>query len=221
MRILAVAQLEDRANLDVQITKQTMQPDMVIYHIDAEPAAGIEPRRTRIAENHRHLELIVKAYQPDLVWQLEGDVDLPDDCLERLVQNYLMLEARDGQHFGYISGIQIGRHGLYCLGAWRNFTEDSFESLDHTLTGIQKVDATGFYCLLASKEVWLSGQASWHGEPYGPDVVWGRSIKKNKYVDMSITIGHIIKTGIIRPEHASTCTAKFYKKDDKWEYKQL
>jgi len=221
MNILCIAQVEDRANLDKQIAKQTMQPTRVIYYVDKHPAKGIDERRKRIAVNHKRLMTIVEAYQPDLVWQLEGDVDLPVGCLEILVQNYLELSAKDGKHFGYISGIQVGRHGLYCLGAWRNFTPDSFESLDYTLTGIQKVEATGFYCLLAPKDVWLSGKCSWNNEPYGCDVVWGRSIKQNKYVNMSLTIGHIIKGGIIRPEHKSTTTAKFRKINDKWEYKVL
>lgn len=221
MNILAIAQVEDRANIDKQIAKQTMQPDRVIYYIDEAPAKGIEPRRKRIAKNHKKLREYVLAYQPDLVWQLEGDVDLPVDCLQRLVSNYLALQAQDRNNFGYISGVQVGRHGLYCLGAWRNITDNSFESIDHNLTGLQEVEATGFYCLLAPKDVWLSGECAWNGEPYGPDVVWGRSIKKHKYVDMSLTIGHIIKSGIIRPEHASTCTAKFYKLNGKWEYKQI
>lgn len=220
MNILAIAQVEDRANIDKQIAKQTVQPDRVIYYIDKNPAKGIEPRRERIAENHKQLQMYVRAYKPDIVWQLEGDVDLPSDCLERLLADYAKLQAQDGDEFGYISGIQVGRHGLYCIGAWRNFTDTSFESINHRLTGIQEVEATGFYCLLAPAEVWLSGKCAWSGEPYGPDVVWGRSIHKKKYVDMGITIGHIIKSGTIRPEHMSTCTAKFYIKGDKWEYKQ-
>jgi hypothetical protein len=107
------------------------------------------------------------------------------------------------------------------LGAWRNFTKTSFESLDYRLTGLQQVDATGFYCLLAPTDVWLSGNATWNGQPYGPDVVWGLSIKKNKYCDMDIPIGHKIKGGIIEPYHASTSNARFYLEDNKWEYKQL
>lgn len=235
MNILAIAQLEDRENLDEQILKQTIQPDRVIYYHDETPAIGIENRRKRIAENHTKLQEIVKAYKPDLVWQLEGDCVLPDNTLERLIGHYIQLRDED---FGYISGIQVGRHGLYCLGAWRNFKFEyndivknkrdaikrelvAFESVDYKLTGIQEVEATGFYCLLAETDTWLSGKASWNGEPYGPDVVWGRSINKKKYVDMGLHIGHKVKRGIIEPSHISTCNVVFNKVDGKWGFKQL
>lgn len=216
--ILVVAQVEDRTNIDQQIAKQTVQPNNVFVYVDENPAQGIDARRLRIAENHKKLEEAVRDLQPDLVWQLEGDCDLPEDCLERLLDDYKLLRDKD---FGYVSGIQVGRHGLYCLGAWYNFTPTSFKSVDYQKTGLVKVDATGFYCLLAPREVWLSGRASWQGEPYGPDVVWGLSINKKKYVDMSLHIGHKVKRGIIKPSDMSTCNVLFSKEDGKWSYKQL
>lgn len=218
MTVLAIAQCEDRTNLDKQILKQTVQPDRTIFYVDEAPARGIDNRRKRIAENHERLEDIAMAYKPDLVWQVEQDGDYPEDCLEKLIMDYEQLKGDD---FGFISGIEVGRHGLYCLGAWRNITDTSFESLDHNLTGLQEVDATGFYCLLAPYDKWMSGKCSWNGEPYGPDVVWSMSIKGKKYCDMNLSIGHIINRGIIRPEHASTCNARFYLEDNRWKYKQL
>lgn len=221
MKILCVAQVENDEYIREQIAKQTVQPDAVFIYVDQEPAQGIDNRRIRIAQNHQKLAEFVEDYKPDLVWQVEGDCELPDYCLERLINNYNVLKRKDGDNFGYVSGIQVGRHGLYCLGAWVNVTDTSFESLDHQLKGLQNVDATGFYCLLAERDVWLSGKVDWNGEPYGPDVVWGLSINKQKYCDMSLSIGHRIETGIIKPEHMSTCNAKFYKEGDKWSYKQL
>lgn len=220
MTVLCIAQVEDRKNLDEQILKQTVQPDRVIFYIDESPAQGIKERRKRIADNHTKLQAIVRAYKPDLVWQLEQDSVLEKDCLERLTMRYY--NFKDDNNFGYISGIQVGRHGLYCLGAWKNFTEDSFESLDHTLKGVQAVDATGFYCLLAEKDIWLSGTASYNGEPYGPDVTWGLSTPYQKYVDMSIKVGHKVKGGIMLPEHISTCNVRFYKNEKgEWKFTQL
>ena len=49
MNILAIAQVEDRKNLDRQIAKQTVQPDHIFMYIDTEPAHGIDARRKRIA----------------------------------------------------------------------------------------------------------------------------------------------------------------------------
>lgn len=218
LNILAIAAVEDRTNLDIQIAKQTLQPNNVFVHVDKNPAQGINDRRKRIAENHKILAQAVEDLKPDLVWQLEGDSVLNHDTLQKLYDDFQILKGSD---FGYVSGIQVGRHGLYALGAWTNFTEDSFESINYTLDGLQRVEATGFYCLLAQPKVWLSGQCSWTDEPYGPDVVWGRSIQKQKYVDMDIPVGHLVKNGIIRPEHMSTCNVRFSKINGKWEYKQL
>lgn len=216
--VLCIAQVEDIKNITEQIAKQKVPPSVRHILVDTNPAQGIDERRIRIAENHQKLKEAVIDLKPDLVWQIEGDCELPSNCLKRLLEIYDELQGDD---FGYISGIQVGRHGLYCLGAWVDFTDTSFKSLDYQKKGIQRVDATGFYCLLAPREVWLSGVAEWHGEPYGPDVVWGLSIKKKKYVDMSLHIGHKVKRGVILPSHVTTCNVEFKLVNDKWEYKQL
>ena len=219
MKVLCLAQVEDRTNLDKQILKQTVQPDQVTFYVDTQPAKGITERRKRIAENHKTLRAIVIAYEPDLIWQVEQDSVLPEDCLERLLMRYS--ELKDKGAFGYISGIEVGRHGCYHLGAWRNFKTDSFESLDYKLKGIQQVEATGFYCLLAPTHAWLSGQCTWNGEPYGPDVVWGLTMPYDKYVDMDLQIGHQLKGGIIMPEHISTTNVRFFKNENgDWKFKE-
>lgn len=223
-KILCIAQLETRVNLDKQISKQTIQPDRVIYYEDKKPAQGIEARRIRIAENHQKLREIVKAYpEYDLIWQLEQDGDLPSNCLEKLVRDLQKLENEHNK-VGFISGIEVGRHGLYCLGAWTDITKTGFKSLDYKLDGLQEVDATGFYCLLANRDVWLKGKSSWNGQPYGPDVIYSLSLKEQGYklfCDMDIQIGHIVPRGIIRPSHASTCNVEFYLDNTEWKYKQL
>lgn len=216
MKILCVAQVENDEILK-EIEKQTFQPTHISLYKDPNPAQGIEQRRLKIAKNHEKLKDYVRMYNPDLVWQIEGDSVLPENCLGKLLDDFFKL---DNDNFGYVSGIQVGRHGLYCLGAWKNFKDDSFESLDFRLKGIQQVEATGFYCLLAKKDAWLSATPSWQGEPYGPDVVWGLSMRYNKYCDMDIQIGHRTTRGIIEPKHISTCNAKFYKQDGRWEYRQ-
>lgn len=219
MKILCIAQAENSETLEKELRKQTVIPDEIIFHIDKEPATGINNRRKRIAYNHNtHLRPIVISSDADLIWQVEQDSILETDTLERLISRYNELKDND---FGYISGIQVGRHGLYCLGAWKNFTDDSFESLDYKLDGLQEIEATGFYCLLAPKDIWLSGTCEWNNEPYGPDVNWSRSINKKKYCDMDIKIGHKVKGGIIRPEHISTCNVVFYKENNEWKFKQL
>jgi len=218
MNILCIGQVENREYIDEQILKQTIQPTRTIFYVDENPAQGIQNRRIRIAENHLRLQEIVKAYKPDLVWQVEGDAELPENALERLLGHYLRLNDKD---FGYVSGVQVGRHGVYCLGAWEFYGRKRFDSIDYRKKGIQEIDATGFYCLLAPTNVWLSGVCTWDGQRYGPDVVWGLSINKNKYVDMDLHIGHKTSGGIIRPSDASTCNVKFYLENGQWIFKQL
>lgn len=222
MNILAIASVEDDTNIRKQIAKQTYQPNSLFIHVDKKPAKHMNERRKRIAENQSILAEKVREIKPDYVWQVEGDGDYPEDTLSMLVSDLKELDDA-----AYVSGIEVGRHGLYVLGAWTDITDESFNSLDYRLEGIQEVDATGFYCLLARTDAWLQGEASWNGEPYGPDVVWGLSLKQKGYkiyCDMRVKVGHIIKNNdIIRVEHPSTCNAKFYKegKDGKWKYKQL
>lgn len=217
MKILCIAQVEDDTNIKQQLEKQTVTPDLASIYVDEHPASGINARRVRIAENHEKLRQKVAELQPDFVWQVEGDCELPPDTLERLIAHYGELKGDD---FGYISGVQVGRHGVYCLGAWQNFTDDSFESVDYRLHGIQPIDATGFYCLFAPTDVWLSGVCQWTDEPWGPDVNWGLSIHKKKYVDMDLHIGHITNSGIIKVENISTCNVRFEKQEGNWRYRQ-
>lgn len=221
--ILCVASVENDQYIRKQIAKQTLQPNNIFIHIDKNPAQGIEERRIRIADNHKYLVEAVRDLQPDYVWQVEGDSELKPDTLAKLLKDHKK-QSELIDDLGYISGIQIGRHGLYCIGAWTDITRTSFKSVDYKLKGLQEVDATGFYCLLAKREVWLAGQSQYSGGPYGPDVEYGLSLKAKGYrlyIDMDINIGHKVKNGIIRPTDMSTCNVRFFKDYDRWKYKQL
>lgn len=215
MKILAIGQVESDHYLD-EIAKQTLVPHDIKFLKDLSPAKGIDNRRKRIAENHKLLKEYIENTECDLIWQIEGDSILEEDTLEKLLTAYNNLANPD---FGYISGIQVGRHGLYSLGAWVNIKDESFESLDYRLKGIQEVEAAGFYCLLMEKNKWLEGHCSWNGERYGPDVVWSRSLRYNKYVSMDIPIGHRVKGGVIWPSHISTCNVKFTFENNQWDFK--
>lgn len=218
MRILAtgVIQNDQIEFLTEQLAKQTNQSFTDYFIIDENPAKGIDKRRKRIAKLQNQLRSTVFAVSDlyDYVWQLEGDSELPDDTLDRLIRR---LDEIPYQQLGYVSGIQIGRHGLYCIGAWHIHDDKHFSSVNHNLKGIVEVDATGLYCLLAPIESWLTGVASWNGERFGPDVNWGLSLQGKKYVDMDLHIGHKTKSGTIRVNNPSTCTAHFEYKD-KWSY---
>ena len=220
MKILALGQVEDDTFIRRQIAEQEIQPDYIEFYIDKNPAVGIKDRRIRIAENHKKLIEIAEKSDADYIWQLEGDAELPHYALSLLIHDYEMLKDKK---LAYVTGVQVGRHGIYALGAWHIAKDKrSFESLDYSKTGLQKIDASGFYCLFARKDVWLQGVASWNGEVWGPDVNWGLSFTgRNIYADADLHIGHKTNNGTIRVEDNSTCNVEFFMVDDTWKYRQL
>lgn len=228
LSVLAIAQVEDRENLDKQILKQTVQPNRSIFYVDKTPVPQhyergyqevVNLRKKRISENHFKLRDIVKAYPSDLIWQLEQDVILPPDCLEKLIKHFKSLKS---QKIGYISASQVGRHGIQCIGAWNFKSPKEFESVDYRLKGLQKVDATGFYCLLAPRDIWLKGEASWSGEIWGPDVNFSMSLSSkrdyNIYIDLSLEIGHKVGDRELWPSDLRTQNVRFYQDGNNWKY---
>lgn len=220
MKILAIGQVENDSYIKEQIAKQTIQPDYIHFYKDENPAQGIPERRKRIAENHEKLREIAQQYDADYIWQLEGDAELPEYALSQLIHDY---ERVKDKKLAYVTGVQVGRHGIYAIGAWHIAPDrKSFESVDYKKQGLVKIDASGFYCLFARKDIWLKGKATWDGEVWGPDVNWGLSYgNMNIYADLDLQIGHKTNSGIIRITDASTCNVSFTQTDNKWTYKQL
>lgn len=218
MRVHCVASVENSDLVEEQIKKQTRQPDVTTITLDSNPEKGIEERRKKVVENHKKLKHAVEREESDLIWQLEGDSVVPEDCLEHLLERFDVLKAKD---FGFISGAQVGRHGIKCVGAWK-VGEDYFYSIDHARTGIVQIDAAGFYCYMSPRDVWLKGECEWNGERWGPDVNWGLSLTTQGYkgyVDMDLSIGHKVEHGIIYKEDPSTTNVKFYKENGEWKHK--
>lgn len=228
MRVTAIGQFTDDALFLEQINKQTIKVWDVIKYIDKNPVPDLDDidvlrdRRKRIAKNHLELkDFIEMQCKTEYVWQLESDSVVDKDCLERLIKLHQKLEA-EGNKVGYVSGIQMGRHGLKCVGAWRFKEDGSFRSLNWGAKGIQTVDGSGFYCLLAKRDVWLKGNADWGGEPYGPDVCFGLSLKKlgyNIYMDTTNWVGHKTEKTILYPD--SGINVEFYRDINKWKYRVI
>jgi hypothetical protein len=222
MQILVTGQIQqDQIEyVNQQLLKQSDIEFTNFMLVDDEPEKGIKARRHRIANNHKQLKAMVKkiADDYDYIIQIEGDSELPEDCFSQLIRR---LDEVSSEDLGYISGVQIGRHGLYCIGAW-HFKDDGFESIDHKKTGLIEVDATGFYCLIAPVKTWLNGICSWTDEYWGPDVNWGRSLRSQGYkiyADMDLKIGHKSNAGIIDFDNQNLCRAEFKQIDGHWKYK--
>lgn len=219
---IAIGQIED-TQIFSQISKQTVRPAETYFFNDREPATGITSRREKIADNHIFLMGAVEDFNYDYVWQLEGDSILPENALEQLIEDYIALKVAN-KNIGYVSGVQVGRHGIYCYGAWHmDADRKGFRSLNYKSKGVKEVDATGFYCLFAEREVWLNGNATWNGERWGPDVNFGLSLKEfgyKLYADTDLHIGHKTSRGIIQPSDISSCNVEFRKDEHgNWRYK--
>jgi len=211
VKILCVGQVENEQHIRYEVARQSIQPDHTIFYTDLDPAKGIKDRRKRIADNHQILADLVREFDPDVVWQVEGDSVLPHNALERLLGHYI------SDPDCIYSGVQVGRHGLYCLGAWHiNEDRSLMASANYTDSGLKQVDAMGMYCFLTSKDIWLSGNCYWVDEHWGPDVNYFLSIDAPKVADMDLHIGHRTKSGIIQVSDISTCNATFFKELGKW-----
>lgn len=229
MKILCIGSVEDRTNIDKQIQGQTLQPDLTVIYVDPNPVKSdsdilvLDQRRKRIAENHQALRQIVLGNpEYDLIWQVEGDCIFKPDTLSVLVERYQLNTPKT--KLGYVSGVQVGRHGIRALGAWHFPSRDEFYSVDHAAKGLVEVDATGFYCLLASREAWLNGQCFWDGERWGPDVNFGLSLREQGYsiyADLDIPVGHKVERGELWPDATSVCNVRFYKDNGRWKYKTI
>lgn len=222
--IVAICYAEDTALAKEQVEKQTIKVDDAIFMTDSTPAIGIEARRERIAELQVMAQWKIdrKLFTDDLkpedvvVWQIEGDSVIPEDALERLLKHY------DTNDEAVYSGVQIGRHGLYCIGAWHiNQDETVIESVDHNKHGLVEVDGMGLYCYIMRADLFIKAESYWSGQKLGPDVNWFRSLDVPKYVDMDLHIGHYYKGGIIEVDSLATCNARFTKVKDEWIFEQL
>ena len=225
LRLLVVGQIQhDQIDfIEKQLARQSdIQFDRRIL-VDDEPAKGIEARRAKIAQNHKilHEKVFDFRYEYDYIIQIEGDSVLKEGTFARLIGN---LDQVPADQLGYISGIQVGRHGIYAIGAWHfNDDQTEYESVNHKVKdGIIEVDATGFYCLIAPIKSWLMGNCYYYDERWGPDVNWGLSLKEQGYhiyVDMGLEIGHQSTNGVIGLDNINLCQVKFKKTNGQWKYK--
>lgn len=198
--------------------------------IDEHPQTEMEDRRRRIAQNQNLLQGYILSMIAakdnglmnfDYIIQIEGDTVLKEDTIENLTNSFEYQKRQDPK-IGYMSASTVGRHGIYHIGAW-NITEDKIESINHKLKGIQKVDGTGLYCLVTTPDIFIKGHCDWKDEKYGPDVVWGLSLKElgyNIYIDLDIQVGHRMirkgKESVLWPKDKVE-NIRFYKEGNDWK----
>lgn len=202
-------------------------PALVLEHLDAGRFRNIvkvqnrnivnerspKVRRSRIAWVLNRAKVMIG--ETDYVLGLEDDTDFPP----RTLKEFLAI-AKDTADFGIVSGIQVGRWGCTMVGIWR---ADQLTKPERLWTvapgrGIQRVDATGFYCFLTPTELFKSVNHAW-GDPAGPDVHYGLELRKRGYrvlADWDVPCGHRTEKGTLRPSDVDIKQIRFQKDGGTW-----
>lgn len=133
-------------------------------------------RRKRIADIHNEIKEYVN--QCDYIFVVEDDTYLPRTALVGL---FNMMKSTTG----IASGIQLGRHGFYHIGAWR--ADDVYEpSVIESIgkdKGIVEVDATGMYACMLRKDLYMEHNFEPYEQILGPDVNLGMDLRKRGYLN--------------------------------------
>lgn len=176
---------------------------------------NITRRRQRIAE--------VKEQSKDLINALDGELilSLEDDTVFKGLQVKRLAEALDNKT-GLVSTYEAGRWYNKIIGVWEfdNIQDPTMCWTCLPEKDITEVDATGFYCYLTRKELYLAHEYNTEiQQPWGPDVNFGLWLRKLGYinkVDWEQPTGHNISTNILTPD-GDLIVERFIKTNLGWE----
>ncbi len=148
-------------------------------------------RRNRIAKLH----IFAKDYIGDCdnVFLTEDDTIIPRDTLHKLLKI-----RSENLSFGMAEGVELGRWGIPYVGAWK--FDDIYEpkvltSLERKESGIDTIDAGGFYCSLIKTDLYKLFSFDLF-ENLGPDISFGLDLRRTGYevfIDWSINCIHFYK----------------------------
>jgi len=182
---------------------------------------NIPIRRERIAEIHNQSKDIISALDGEYVLGLEDDTIFTNLCVQRLLEPFNSFATLD-KPIGLVSAYAAGRWHNKIIGIW------NFDNIDNPTEcwtelpskGYQECDATGFYCYLTPKELYIKHNYNTDViEPYGPDVNYGLWLRREGFVnivDWSQPCGHKDGDIIITPND-NLYVEHFYKaKEPAW-----
>lgn len=177
------------------------------------PKDDVVSRRSRIAANWAR---IIKLIRTPVVFSIEDDTLCEPDALLVLARNLKNKVA-------FSQGVQVARWGTPYIPAWHiSYTKGHpivAQTSYYQKSGIENIDAGGFYCFAAKTEVFKRGTLAVDDYlPLGVDVRFVASLRALGYLavhDWSVTCGHITKTKIIWPDEQ--CVAlKFFRLHGQW-----
>lgn len=175
-------------------------------------------RRFRIADIHN----LIKQHVPrcDYVFGLEDDTIFPTNALEVLLKNYAVYP-----YAGIIIGVQLGRWGIPCVGAWK--ADDVYEPTKITSVmpekGVTEIDAGGFYCFVTKRDSYVAHTFKPFENGFGPDVDYGIELRRKgqlNYINWDIRTIHKTKSGDISLLTHTPSQVTFTKKESRWRQTQ-
>lgn len=159
----------------------------------------------------------------DMLFMVEDDTQIQSDALQRLLTDYKELTDQNIK-VGLIEGVQVGRHGIRMIGAWRMddlenptvmatvpFNKSSF---------FEKIDGGGLYCFITPMELFLAHEFYWHDECFSVDVTYGIELRKKGYtnlIDWTVTTGHADQNGNVLYPNENCTVAEYHKVGDEWK----
>lgn len=196
-------------------TRRKAPQEVRIYH-----------RRDRIKEMLTLMQQHIKAMpqQFDMLFMVEDDTEIQSDTLQRLLSDYKELSDQDIK-VGFIEGVQVGRHGIRMIGAWRcddiNDPKEMSTIPFNTSSFFEKIDGGGLYCFITPMHLFLAHEFYWHDECFSVDVTYGLELRKKGFtnlIDWTVVTGHVDQHGNnFRPNE--NCTVARYLKSESGEWK--
>lgn len=178
-------------------------------------------RRNRITKIHNFAKQYVN--KADYVLLTEDDTVIPPNALNAL------REALNGVRGAvFAEGVEVGRWGIPYIGAWKYndiYNPTSVTSLEYKSSGIEEIDAGGFYCSLIKADVYLNHEFHVY-ESLGPDISMGLELRQMGYkllVNWSVPCKHfntrMKQVEVITPsENTKSITIKRIH-DNRWDIK--
>ena len=168
-----------------------------------------DERRKRIIEMREKTKEIIKG---QYIFSVEDDTIVPRYAFKKLSK---IIET--GSNVGFVTGAEVGRWGIECVGAYQ-FTEEkgklvAFKSLMPS-EGVQSIDAGGMYCYIARTDLYKKIKFRNESE-LGPDMLFVLDIKKthNAFIDWSVKCEHHTKGRVYTLDDALELQGEF---KDKW-----
>lgn len=146
-------------------------------------------RRKRITDIHNFARK--QLGNTDYVFIVEDDTIIPPQALKTLNK---AMQADPSIVFA--EGIEMGRWGINYLGAWKFddiYNPTTVTSLPYEESGLEYIDAGGFYCSLIEANVYKNHEFETY-ESLGPDISMGLKLRQQGYqcvVEFSVACKHL------------------------------